>query len=147
MGDRTTGHLVCGFKIHHFGFNCLRIVSGIGIVVAEPFSCRQSFHFVSVGVPGPLLQVLTRQCHRLSFHLERRSPQPSESGCRKCIASVPNSSDGLIYVKRRALVLAKIRALDGRKDGQNSSFARGGVQLRHRAFRALLNFPNSSLML
>ena len=28
----------------------------------------------------------TRQCHRLSFHLERWSPQPSESGCRKCMA-------------------------------------------------------------
>ena len=41
-----------------------------------------------------------------------------------CSINVTNSSDGLIFVKRRALFLAKIRALDGRKDGQNSSFAR-----------------------
>ena len=36
-------------------------------------------------------------------------------------SSVANSSDGLIFGKRRALFLAKIRALDGRKDGRNSS--------------------------
>ena len=40
--------------------------------------------------------------------------------------SVANSSDGLIFGKRRAkdrrLFLAKIRALDARKDGQNLSF-------------------------
>jgi len=35
--------------------------------------------------------------------------------------SVTTSSDGLIFVNRQALFLAKIRALDGRKDGQNSS--------------------------
>ena len=31
-------------------------------------------------------QATIRQCCRLSFHLERRSPQPYESGCRKCMA-------------------------------------------------------------
>ena len=40
--------------------------------------------------------------------------------------SVANSSDGLIFGKRQAkdgrFFLAKIRALDGQKDGQNSSF-------------------------
>ena len=35
-----------------------------------------------------------------------------------------NSSDELIFVKRRALFLAKIWALYGQKEQQNSSFAR-----------------------
>ena len=38
------------------------------------------------------------------------------------ITSVANSSDGLIFGKRRALFLAKIWALDGRKDGQFQVF-------------------------
>ena len=41
-------------------------------------------------------------------------------GVARPLSSVPKSWDGLIFVKRRALFLAKIRALDGQKEGQKS---------------------------
>ena len=45
---------------------------------------------------------------------------------------MPNPSDGLIFVKRRAkdrrFFFAKAQALDGQKDGQNSFFFNVGIE-------------------